>query len=183
MTKTTRPPGRTIWASVEGVIVPGSVLTGSDGVSALIRAADGSETRVLAYGAPQVAMITEASGTDRPVILQGVLTGSEGEGGRHLLVRVLGPLTLTGEVTETDRSGEGAEPRVSFWMRREVSSDQEGIRLVGTGVNVHGPDAEAIAGLRVGDRVTLQARHGPDGFIATSPVTLLPDPDGDERGA
>lgn len=171
-------PDKTTWTSVKGVIVTGSFMRDGDGLSVLVATEEGAKTRVRGRFDLYSALISEAVESDGEVIFQGVITEAHPDGA-CLDVRILGPVTLTGKVSELTFSREGDAPRVSFWMTREVMMPTGEIGLIPTGVNVFGPDASALSGLRAGDRVSLQARHGEDGFLAVSPVTVLDQDDTD----
>lgn len=165
-------PRNTVWASVQGAVAPGSFQKRRDEVSVLVVQDDGSEVRVRARDEPYVSMVNEALDRSGHIIFQGHRL-QEGDGLWSLDLRLLGPVTLTGQVSDLVFSREEETPRISFWMNREIKSPNRRVTLVPTGVNVLGPDASALSGLRAGDRVSLQARHGEDGFLAVSPVTVL----------
>lgn len=171
---------RDVWGSVEGLIKEGSLMRDEKGLSVIVIGDNQAEFLVRGDGDRFSGMIETATEAGAPVIFQGHLLGSPEEGSAHLDLRIAGPIELTGPVSEIIRSGEAGPPYVGFWMLREIPSTEGVTHRIGTGVNVYGADADALSGLREGDRVRLQARHGPDGFVATSPVTVLAEdePDG-----
>jgi len=169
-----------LWGSVEGVIEKGSLVRDEEGASAVLVDEDGVRVRVKGYGDAFSGLVETAADAGGNVIFQGHIR-PRGEGDPvRLAVRIMGPVELTGKVSDIRRSAEGAEARIGFWMMREIASSEGEVHLFGTGVNVSGPDADALSGLREGDRVRLEARHGEEGFIATSPVSVLPSQDIDE---
>ena len=175
---------KVIWGSAQGEILPGSLRRDETGVSATVRDPGGAELLIRAEGDRLVRLVEEAAERGGPEIFQGHQIGDPLTGGAELLVRIVGPLELVGAGGEIIRSPEGGRPHVAFWMLRETRSSEGVTYPIGTGVNVYDEEADALSGLREGDRVRLQARHGPDGFIATSPVTVLrpPPPDGPDAG-
>lgn len=166
-------PHKMVWASVRGNLIPGSLKRDGEQVSALILEEDGSETRVIGRDEPYSEMLIQADKQKVDIIFQGLIL-ERGPGHKTLEVRILGPVTLTGKISEMSYFG-GEEERISFMMTREIASPSGELILIPTGVNLFGPDAAALSGLRAGDRVSLQARHGEDGFLAVSPVTVLDD--------
>jgi hypothetical protein len=167
-------PGKTTWASVQGIIITGSVMRDADGISALVLSEDGTKTKVRGQGDLYSALVSEAAARGGNVIFQGHLEG-DGPGLPSLNVRIVGPIELIGQVSELSFSRGEETPRMSFRMTREITLPTGEVVRVPTGVNVYGPDADALSGLRAGDRVSLQARHGEDGFLAVTPVTVLDD--------
>lgn len=162
-----------VWGSVQGLISRSPLVRDGEEISAIVIADDGSEIRVKGGGAEFFEMIEAAAKIGRPVIFQGIVLGSSADGSDYISVRISGPLNLTGTVTKIYRPREGERPDVGFWMLREITSTEGETHLIGTGVNVRGSNAIGLMGLREGDRISLQARHGEDGFIATSPVRIL----------
>lgn len=103
---------------------------------------------------------------------------SEVDGSDHLSVRLEEPAELRGIVSRLIRSGEGESLRLGFLLRNELTPDDGGSYTIGAGVNVYGAAAAALSDLKDGDRVSLQGRDGPEGYIAISPVKVIPaDPE------
>lgn len=166
-------PRKEVWGSAQGVIKKGSLVRDAEGISAIIIGEHEDELRITGSEDRFSAIIEAAAERGEPVILQGHLLGSRANGTAHLAVRIGGPIELTGVISDVRRSREGGPPHVGFWLMREISSAEGKTHFIGTGVNVYGDDAMSLLGLREGDRVAVQARHGTDGFIATSPVGVL----------
>lgn len=175
--------GRELWFSAEGVVRAGSLSVDQTGAFAILVMTDGDELPVRGEGEPFAELVWGAAERGGTVLFQGHLRGSAEAGTRHLSVRVEGPISLTGTVSKVYRSAEGEPPEVGIWMIREVPDETGGTHKIGTGVNVRGADAEAIFDLRAGDRVSVEARHAPDGFLAVSPVTVLDASGPDEPAA
>lgn len=169
---------RPVWGSVEGIIRKDSLSRDEKGLSALIIEATGTELRIKGYGDRFSDLIAAAAERGDPVIFRGHLLESSAKGNVHLSVLIEGPADLNGPVSRIRRSGEGKEPYIGFWLMNEVISREGRTYRIGTAVNVFGEEASALSGLKDGDRVSLQGRDGKTGYIATSPVTILPsDPD------
>lgn len=170
-----------VWDSVQGVIRNGSILLDEGRISAIVVSGDGSEHLVEASGEKYTPLILKAYETGDPVIFRGVLVGAGADPERRLSVRLKGPALLSGVVSEIRRSREGEEPRVGLFLLNEMTASNGAVHVFQTGVNVFGADAEALSGLREGDRVRLEARDAPGGYVAISPVTVFPaEPDGPE---
>lgn len=168
-------PHRQIWGSVEGIVQSGSLSRDKSGLSALVRSETGAELRIKGYGDRFSDMISAAAERGESVIFRGHMLGSIDQDNVHLSVLLEGPAELNGPVSRIRRSGEGKEPYVGFWLMNEVTSREGRTYRIGTAVNVYGEAASALSGLREGDRVCLLGRDGENGYIATSPVTILPD--------
>jgi hypothetical protein len=166
--------GKEVWGSVQGVIRKDSLARDATGLAGTVIGEDGAEVRIKGYGGAAADLIAAAADRGDPVILRGHLLGPEGGGEAHLSVLLEGPAELNGPVSRIRRSGEGEEPYVGFWLVSEMTARDGRVYRIGTGVNVYGADAAALSGLKEGDRVRLQGRDGQNGYIATSPVTLLP---------
>jgi hypothetical protein len=164
---------KVIWGSVMGPVLPGSLSRSDGGLTAKVIDGEGAEQVLRVTEDRLFRVIEEAAERGGPVTFQGHRHGSVADGTAYLEVRIVGPLELTGVVSDIIRSDEGGRPHVAFWMLRELPSSEGVTHRIGTGVTVFDADADALSGLREGDRVSLLARHGEDGLIATSPVSVL----------
>ena len=171
-----------VWGSVQGVVRKDSLERDEKGLAATVVGQNGAELRIKGYGETFAAMIEAAAERGGPVIFRGHVLGSKANGSVHLSVRIEGPAELNGVVSNIRRSGEGKQPYLGFWLMNEITARDGRAYRIGTGVNVYGAEADALSGLRDGDRVSLQGRDGKDGYIATSPVTVTPrDPEATEE--
>ena len=166
--------GKEVWGSVQGVIRKESLERDETGLAATLVGPDGAELRIRGDGDRSSDLIAAAAERGEPVILRGHLLAPDARGGAHLSVLLEGPAELVGAVSQIRRSGEGRETHIGFWLMNEVTSREGVTYRIGTGVNVYGEEAAALSGLKAGDRVSLQGRDGGSGYIATSPVTILP---------
>lgn len=165
------------WGSVHGIIRPETLKREGEGATALIVGVDGVETRIKGYGEDLAALFETAAQRGEQVILRGhILSSGPGET-EHLQVLIAGPAVFRGVISDITRSAEGQAPHVSFWLMNEAHDRDGNMFTYLTGVHVHGAEAEALTGLRDGDRVSVEVRDGPNGHIATSPVTILSEPE------
>ena len=175
MPKTTTEKKRSdIWGSVEGIVQKGSLIRDEKGLSAVVRAESGADLQIKGYGAKFSKMIEAAAERGEPVIFRGHVLGSKANDSVHLSVKIEGPAQLTGVISNIRRSAEGKQPFTGFWLINEVTSKIGETHLIPTAVNVYGPEAESLSGMKNGDRVSLEGRNGKDGYIATSPVNVTP---------
>lgn len=174
--------GDEVWGSVQGVIRDGSLTTQEGRIAAIVIGDDGSEHLVEASGDKYAPLLLQAYETGGPVIFRGVLVGPGADPEQRLSVRLKGPAQLNGIVSEIRRSREGEAPRVGIFLLNEMISSTGAVHVFPTGVNVYGADAEALSGLKEGDRVSLEGREAPGGYVAISPVSVFPtEPDGPEE--
>lgn len=164
--------GTGVWISVEGVVRRDSVVRDADGVTAVLVMQDEQEARIRGEGDGFAALIEAAADKGKTVMFHGHRLGAAWAA-PGVSVRLEGPIVLTGVISQIRRAGPGKPPHVGFWMIREIPVCGGTSMRIGTGVHIMGAEAVALPDLREGDRVTLQAKHGEHGFVATSPLKIL----------
>ncbi|WP_375263931.1 hypothetical protein [Palleronia sp.] len=175
-----------IWTSAQGKIDPKTLTKTEKGVvSATIKSEGGDERVVKGYNEKQAAVIEKAAASGEEIILRGVLLGSAQKGTQHISVKSEGPTMLNGVVSHIRRNAEGKQPFVNMFVLNEVTANGKDYKI-GSIVQAFGADAESLADLNEGDRVSMPAREYSikrekegvtswvDGFRATGPGEVIP---------
>lgn len=166
------PPGA-IWDSVHGEIVRGSLQRDGDQLTAVVFERGRGNVKIASLRKDISARIEAAAAAGDPVILQGHV--SKGlDDLTSLDVRIEGPVELVGVVSSLDEALFVESPRLGFWMIREIVSQDGTTYRIGTGVNLFGLIANAAKHIRPGNRISIPARYGKEGFIALGPPRILP---------
>jgi hypothetical protein len=160
-----------VWGSVRGLVRAGSLIRDEKGLIAVVEGDDGVDVTVRGEDVTSAALIEAAAAEGGPCVLRGHLVWSGPDQTAQLSVRILGPANLNGIVRDIRRHSASGSV-LSLMIDNEITRQDGVLFRARCGVTVTGADAITLSALCEGDRVTLEARDGPEGYIPISPVLI-----------
>lgn len=148
------------YRSAFGEVVPGSVKETNDYLEVELQEGPGYTKRVRASFDASRKDLRDAIEKGGKILARGVLLGSNRNNNVYIGVNSINePLTAVGQVHHVKHSGAGKQPFVGGYLVQEIQKPDGTSFTKGKPFSAFGEAAQALAGLKNGDRITAEARE------------------------